>query len=235
MTTRKRSISTGCSTQMTTKTPYAGMRGVTRIHVNQHSIRRNKKRGTELPVITVKKGKRNVYGHEVLVDGPSAVIYSPDNPLSCGARVWIETVSTVRVIERDSSSGIDKTIELEGKMVDVNEELTALEASLSDEVIVAQEEHSPAPLPGLEKETPAQRKARWVKYGREHLKGRKIKDVRYMETDEVNGLGWSCGAIVIELDNGTLLYPSCDDEGNNAGALFGNTPNESLTFPVLWR
>ena len=33
--------------------------------------------------------------NEVIIDGPSKVIYSPDKPLSCGARVWIETRSEV--------------------------------------------------------------------------------------------------------------------------------------------
>ena len=63
----------------------------TRIHVNQHKIRSNKKHGTNDPVITVKTSKSNTYGHEVMINGSSKVIYSPDKPLSCGAKVWIET------------------------------------------------------------------------------------------------------------------------------------------------
>ena len=31
------------------------------------------------------------YAHEVEILGASKIIYSPDKPLSCGARVWIET------------------------------------------------------------------------------------------------------------------------------------------------
>ena len=65
----------------------------TRIHVNQHKIRANKKHGTNDPVITVKTSKSNTYGHEVIINGSSKVIYSPDTPLSCGAKVWIETES----------------------------------------------------------------------------------------------------------------------------------------------
>ena len=67
----------------------------TRIHVNQHKIRANKKHGTNDPVITVKTSKSNTYGHEVIINGSSKVIYSPDKPLSCGAKVWIETESEV--------------------------------------------------------------------------------------------------------------------------------------------
>ena len=48
-------------------------------------------------MITVKTSKSNTYGHEVVIHGPSKVIYSPDKPLSCGARVWIETESEVKI------------------------------------------------------------------------------------------------------------------------------------------
>ena len=68
-----------------------------RIHVNMHHIRYNKKHGTNKPVITVKTSKSNDYGHEVDVLGPSKIIYSPDKPLSCGARVWIETEAEVKI------------------------------------------------------------------------------------------------------------------------------------------
>ena len=67
-----------------------------RIHVNQHKIRSNKKTGSREPVITVKTYKTNDYCHEVHIEGPCRVIYSPDKPLSCGARVWIETESEIK-------------------------------------------------------------------------------------------------------------------------------------------
>ncbi len=69
----------------------------TRIHVNQHKIRSNKKHNLNEPVITVKTSKSNTYGHEVELLGPSKIIYSPDKPLSCGARVWIETEGEVKI------------------------------------------------------------------------------------------------------------------------------------------
>ncbi len=68
-----------------------------RIHVNQHKIRSNKKHNLNEPVITVKTSKSNDYAHEVEINGPSKVIYSPDKPLSCGAKVWIETESEVNL------------------------------------------------------------------------------------------------------------------------------------------
>lgn len=69
------------------------------IHVNQHAIRRNIKAETPEPVLTVKTYKSNTYAHEVSIDGASKVVYSPHQPLSCGARVWIETESTVTIIK----------------------------------------------------------------------------------------------------------------------------------------
>ena len=69
------------------------------IHVNQHAIRRNIKAIEPEPVLTVKTYKSNTYAHEVSIDGPSKVVYSPHKPLSCGARVWIETESTVNIIK----------------------------------------------------------------------------------------------------------------------------------------
>ena len=67
----------------------------TRIHINQHHIKANAK-GSNLPVITVKDYKQNrKANHAAVVDSEGKplvkVIYSPDNPLSCGAKVWIET------------------------------------------------------------------------------------------------------------------------------------------------
>tara|TARA_R110000787_G_scaffold264475_1_gene370379 strand:+ start:632 stop:868 length:237 start_codon:yes stop_codon:yes gene_type:complete len=66
-----------------------------KIHINQHIIRSNKKNGTNDPVITVKTSKSNTYASEVEILGKSKLVYSPNKPLSCGARVWIETESKV--------------------------------------------------------------------------------------------------------------------------------------------
>lgn len=73
------------------------------IHVNQHNIRANSK-GSELPVITCKTYKDNNYGNEVIIydkngEVSAKVIYSPDKPLSCGAKVWIETNNKIEIIK----------------------------------------------------------------------------------------------------------------------------------------
>lgn len=66
------------------------------IHVNQAVIRKNSKLGECNPVLTCKNYKSNMYGHEVeLMDKVTGevlakFIYSPDKPLSCGAKVWFE-------------------------------------------------------------------------------------------------------------------------------------------------
>ena len=66
------------------------------VHVNQHNIRRNATKGTTDPVLTVKTYNSNTYANIAIIkdkDGNelAKIVYQPDKPLSCGARVWIET------------------------------------------------------------------------------------------------------------------------------------------------
>ena len=70
-----------------------------RIHINQHKIRSNAKHNTNEPVITVKTYKSNEYGHDVQILGESRVVYSPNKPLPCGAKVWIETEAPVVITQ----------------------------------------------------------------------------------------------------------------------------------------
>ena len=70
------------------------------IHVNQHVIKANSKNETNKPVLTCKTYKSNNYAHEAIIYGQDGliaakVIYSKDKPLSCGAKVWIETDNKV--------------------------------------------------------------------------------------------------------------------------------------------
>ena len=73
------------------------------IHVNQHRIRANAKNGTSDPVLTVKTYKSNEYGHRATLTHNGVevanIIYSPDKPLSCGARVWIEVDTDIVDVE----------------------------------------------------------------------------------------------------------------------------------------
>jgi hypothetical protein len=66
-----------------------------RIHVNQHAIRRNRVAGSNEPPLTIKTYHSNTKARRVEILGPSEVVYSPDKPLPCGARVWIETKAPV--------------------------------------------------------------------------------------------------------------------------------------------
>ena len=71
------------------------------IHINQHVIRRNTKTGERNPVITCKTYNTNDYADKVIIkdkdgDEVATIIYSPDKPLSCGARVWIETRNEIK-------------------------------------------------------------------------------------------------------------------------------------------
>jgi hypothetical protein len=73
------------------------------IHVNQHVIKSNAKNNEEEPVLTCKTYKENRYAKEVIIydkngEEVARVIYRPDNPLSCGAKVWIETKNEVKLI-----------------------------------------------------------------------------------------------------------------------------------------
>ena len=64
---------------------------IARIHVNQHVIKANAKNGENNPIFTVKQGGKNTQAFNVKVKGEMELVYSPDKPLSCGAKVWIET------------------------------------------------------------------------------------------------------------------------------------------------
>ena len=76
---------------------------VKKIHVNQHNIRSNKTKDTDLPVITIKIGSKNYYCNEIEIMGPSKVSYcgsGDQKPLiSCGARVILETTAEVKILE----------------------------------------------------------------------------------------------------------------------------------------
>ena len=71
---------------------------IKRIHVNQHTIRANNASDKKMPPLSVKTYKDNTLCYEVTVLGHSKIVYSPDKPLSCGAKVWIETEAEVMMV-----------------------------------------------------------------------------------------------------------------------------------------
>lgn len=71
------------------------------IHVNQHIIKSNAKTGSEAAPLTVKDYTQNRKARiaDILDDAGNVVArvrYEPNDPLSCGARVWVETHLKVR-------------------------------------------------------------------------------------------------------------------------------------------
>jgi len=66
------------------------------------------------------------------------------------------------------------------------------------------------------------------------LLGRTIAEVRYMTNDEADIWGWSKRGLLLILDDGTVLYPSSDDEGNESGCFYGQHPMEEFfALPTL--
>ncbi|NEP28840.1 DNA-binding protein, partial [Moorena sp. SIO3I6] len=71
-----------------------------KINVNRNHIGSNIKKSPQdrKPVISVKRSGTNLYGNEVEILGPCKIVYNPDNPLDCGARLWIETFSDIHFV-----------------------------------------------------------------------------------------------------------------------------------------
>lgn len=69
------------------------------IHVNRHHISANAKDGGNRPVYTIKTGGKTLYGREIIIHGPSKMVYS-GKQLSCGAKAWIETDSEIEIIDQ---------------------------------------------------------------------------------------------------------------------------------------
>ena len=73
----------------------------------------------------------------------------------------------------------------------------------------------------------------WQDLVNKHLVGKKIVKVEWLSPKETDNLfGWSQQPCEIYLDNGTVLTPSQDDEGNDAGAIFTNL-KELPTIPTF--
>jgi len=86
--------------------------------------------------------------------------------------------------------------------------------------------------PAMQPRTREDIEREWTAIAQAQLLNRKIVAVRYMTIKEMEDLGWFCRAVICQLDDGNIFYPSCDDEGNNAGALFTNNKRHG-TLPVL--
>lgn len=74
------------------------------IHVNRNVMDANRKHGRLDPPLTVKQGRTNRKGHEVILRDPVTGIelarlsHCPYHPLDCGAKVYLSTELLVEVI-----------------------------------------------------------------------------------------------------------------------------------------
>jgi hypothetical protein len=73
---------------------------------------------------------------------------------------------------------------------------------------------------------------KWLEIAKSQLLNKKIVNVRYMTDAEAKKMGWRFRCVVMQLDDGNLIFPSSDDEGNNAGAI-ATTNEANPVLPVL--
>ena len=78
--------------------------------------------------------------------------------------------------------------------------------------------------------TKEQKEVYWNKKAKEVLEGKTIVEVRYMNDQEMEMMGWDSRPICFFLNDGTTCLLSCDDEGNDGGVLFYN---ENGVLPTL--
>lgn len=68
------------------------------IHINRNIIQSNAKHGTKTPVVRIEENGKVRYCMEVRIKGPSEMVYRPDKPRKCGAKLWIETEAELELI-----------------------------------------------------------------------------------------------------------------------------------------
>jgi hypothetical protein len=78
-------------------------------HVNKQIIQQNNKREDKHAPITIKSYNTNEYAHSVAIldkNGEVAgrIVHEPHNPLSCGAKVWIELDHGYKILEDDTKT-----------------------------------------------------------------------------------------------------------------------------------
>ena len=69
-----------------------------------------------------------------------------------------------------------------------------------------------------------------IKMIKDPIIGRKIVALRNMTKAELEREGWDGLATCIELDDGSVLYPSQVEEGNGPGCLFGFVNGKTIMF-----
>lgn len=72
----------------------------------------------------------------------------------------------------------------------------------------------------------------WEGLCRKELVGKTIGDVRYMDDEEADGMGWDSKPLVIFFTDNSYIFASRDDEGNNGGSLFTSLKDLEV-IPVI--
>ena len=68
--------------------------------------------------------------------------------------------------------------------------------------------------------------------------GQRIIAIRTMTDEEMKKEGWQRQPFInqnptcIELDDSSVIYPSCDEEGNNPGVFFGYVGNDNFILNI---
>jgi hypothetical protein len=73
----------------------------------------------------------------------------------------------------------------------------------------------------------------WNKKAKEVLLGKTIVSVNYMTKNDADKMYWGKRPVMFKLSDGTTCYLSCDDEGNDGGALFYSKNGNYDELPVL--
>lgn len=60
----------------------------------------------------------------------------------------------------------------------------------------------------------------WTDEAKKVLEGKTITEVRYLNDEEMEMMGWYKRPVCFFLNDGTSCILSCDDEGNDGGVLF---------------
>ncbi len=68
------------------------------LHVDQATIVRNRKTGSNDAPLIVRTYKGAKRAHEIKIVGEVILKNSPHKPLKCGARVWMETEGIVTIV-----------------------------------------------------------------------------------------------------------------------------------------
>lgn len=68
------------------------------IHINRNIIQQNAKRGETNPICRIEENGKVQYCMEIIINGPSRMVYRPDKPRPCGAKLWIETDADCELI-----------------------------------------------------------------------------------------------------------------------------------------